>query len=511
VRLGQVVGYGVILCVAAVTGIAQAQSDPPGIPHFAAVVHQLALKVHDTGPASDTTGIFPLIIPQVLPNPDPTGTVETFNTDGPTDTATNAFFESLGTNGRACATCHEPRSAWGVSAASIQDRFDASDGTDPIFRVVDGANCPSADVSTLAAKRDAYSLLLSKGVIRIFLPLPATRLGTNPPLPRDYEVTVVSDPYGCTTLSSNPPMISVYRRPLPSANLRFLTECPSNQTTCAPLSIMWDGREPSFQSQSIDATLGHAQALNPPTSAQVAQIINFDTGIFDAQEFDNNAGNLHARQASGGPAALSQQEFFIGINDVLSPGFTPDIFSLYIPWENVPPNGRNEARAAVARGEILFNSKPIPISGVNGLNLFASDPLGANPIVGTCGTCHDSPNVGNHSKKLPINIGIADAAPPVLDVSGLPVFTVKCTETTGPLKGQTFTVTDLGRALISGNCADVGKVKGPILRGLSARAPYFHNGSAATFEDVVNFYDQRFGIGFTDQEKADLVAFLQTL
>ncbi|HWN58212.1 MAG TPA: hypothetical protein VNO74_08930, partial [Methylomirabilota bacterium] len=71
--------------------------------------------------------------------------------------------------------------------------------------------------------------------------------------------------------------------------------------------------------------------------------------------------------------------------------------------------------------------------------------------------------------------------------------------------------TDLGRALISGNCADVGKVKGPILRGLSARAPYFHNGSAATFEGVVNFYDQRFGIGFTDQEKADLVAFLQTL
>ncbi len=54
-------------------------------------------------------------------------------------------------------------------------------------------------------------------------------------------------------------------------------------------------------------------------------------------------------------------------------------------------------------------------------------------------------------------------------------------------------------------------MKGPILRGLSARAPYFHNGSAATFEDVVNFYDQRFGIGLTDQEKTDLVAFLQTL
>ena len=81
-----------------------------------------------------------------------------------------------------------------------------------------------------------------------------------------------------------------------------------------------------------------------------------------------------------------------------------------------PAHGLNAARASVARGEILFNTKPITISGVNGLNLFASDPLGATTIVGTCGTCHDSPNVGNHSKKLPLNIGIADATPPVLDV-----------------------------------------------------------------------------------------------
>jgi cytochrome c peroxidase len=91
----------------------------------------------------------------------------------------------------------------------------------------------------------------------------------------------------------------------------------------------------------------------------------------------------------------------------------------------------------------------------------------------------------------------------------LPVFTLQCTA--GPLTGQTFQVTDPGRALITGQCADIGKVKGPILRGLAARAPYFHNGSAATLMDVVNFYDQRFGIGFTDQQKSDLVAFLSTL
>jgi len=111
-----------------------------------------------------------------------------------------------------------------------------------------------------------------------------------------------------------------------------------------------------------------------------------------------------------------------------------------------------------------------------------------------------------------LNIGIADAgknSPPVLDIGELPVFTIWCTA--GPLAGQVFEVTDPGRSLITGKCADIGKLKGPVLRGLAARAPYFHNGSAATLADVVEFYNQRFSIGFTEQQKADLVAFLNSL
>ena len=156
----------------------------------------------------------------------------------------------------------------------------------------------------------------------------------------------------------------------------------------------------------------------------------------------------------------------------------------------------------------MFNTTPIKITGVVGLN----DVLKQSSISGFCGTCHDTPNVGNHSVKAPLDIGVSDAGanrPPVLDISGLPVFTLTCKQ--GDLAGQTFTVTDPGRALISGQCADIGKLKGPILRGLAARAPYFHNGSAATLTDVVEFYDQRFGIGFTQQQKTDLVNFLNAL
>lgn len=71
--------------------------------------------------------------------------------------------------------------------------------------------------------------------------------------------------------------------------------------------------------------------------------------------------------------------------------------------------------------------------------------------------------------------------------------------------------TDPGRALITGKWSDIGRVKGPVLRALASRAPYFHNGSAATLLEVIEFYDKRFGIHFTVQEKADLVAFLSAL
>jgi cytochrome c peroxidase len=104
-----------------------------------------------------------------------------------------------------------------------------------------------------------------------------------------------------------------------------------------------------------------------------------------------------------------------------------------------------------------------------------------------------------------LNIGVADVNSP-LDVSYLPVFTLVNNTTR-----ETVQTTDPGRALTTGKWADIGKVKGPILRGLVSRAPYFHNGSASSLTDVLVFYDVRFNIGFTAQEKADLIAFLNSL
>jgi len=467
---------------------------------------------HDRG-----TQATPRLIPKQEVDRDPSGAVATLQPNGPTLTAKNAFFQDIGSNGRTCFTCHQPQDGWTISAEHARERFSAN-ADDPLFRLVDGATCPSDDVSTPSAKRKAYSLLLDKGLIRIGLPMPANA---------QFQILNVSDPYDCNTnpvtglTSPTSGIVSVYRRPLPSANLGFLS------------TIMWDGREPSLFSQAIDATLTHAQAPLAPSATQQQQIVSFEgctgadtpslcaqtppgSGIFTAQIFDKKAFYLADDGANGGPETLSQQlaDYFIGINDPLGGNptgapFSPEIFSLYGAWSGVHGNSpAAAARNAIARGEQIFNTTKINITGVGGLN----DVLHQPSIAGFCGTCHDTPAAGNHSVKAPLNIGVADAganAPPGLDITGLPVFTLWCTS--GPLAGQILAVTDPGRALITGQCADIGKLKGPILRGLAARAPYFHNGSAATLQDVIEFYDQRFSIGLTDQDKADLAAFLNSL
>ena len=188
----------------------------------------------------------------------------------------------------------------------------------------------------------------------------------------------------------------------------------------------------------------------------------------------------------------------------------PIVFSLYTPWQGIAGNNAEaQARASIARGEKIFNTKPFPIAGNVGLPGPLPAGAASPPARGTCSTCHNATNVGSRSDNAFMNTGVTAAKPPTLNVSGLPVFTLTCQS--GPLAGRAFSVTDPGRALISGNCADIGATKVPELRGLAARTHYFHNGSAAGLIDVVNFYDAQFHIGFTAQEKTDLVNFMLAL
>jgi cytochrome c peroxidase len=239
-----------------------------------------------------------------------------------------------------------------------------------------------------------------------------------------------------------------------------------------------------------------------------------ELALNSAQLFDFGAGDL-SKLAQGGAQFLSTQPYYPGINDSLGADpqgkqFTPNVFTIYTSFQN----SRNPQQASIARGEQIFNTEPLTISNVPGLT------TGNQQIAGTCTTCHDTFNVGNHSFPLPLDIGTSrsplyETDPNILaglkelQMPVLPVFELTCTQ--GPLTGNTYYTSDPGKALITGQCSDIGRGKGLILRGLAARAPYFHDGVAANLQQVVNFYNQRFQIGLTQQQMQDLVNFLQTL
>jgi cytochrome c peroxidase len=154
--------------------------------------------------------------------------------------------------------------------------------------------------------------------------------------------------------------------------------------------------------------------------------------------------------------------------------------------------------------------------------------------MGTCTTCHDAPNAGDHSLPLPLDIGTvhspANETDPIiaagiaqLDIPDLPVYAITgCPDPFAPPTGNAgvsgapappyvIYTTDPGKGLVTGMCSDVDRVKGPVLRGLAARAPYFHNGAAQNLDQLLNFYNQRFQMNLTTEEKSQLEAFLNSL
>jgi cytochrome c peroxidase len=434
----------------------------------------------------------------VFDSPNQGGILRTITLDGSPLDDSGPFFQSLGTNGRSCSSCHVAETGWTISPGELQDRFDRTGGLDPVFRTVDGSNSPKADVSTVKAREAAFSMLLERGVIRIGLPIPANA---------EFDLITADDPYKYASAAE----LSLFRRPPPATNLRFLT------------TVMWDGREsfaPNGTSpilatatpaqnqdalindlldQANTATMLHAQGA-PISNAVRSAIVAFELNLATAQRIDQYVGLLDANDALGGPENLAQSPFYVTINDVLGADvqtgkFNPLSMTLYQAWNSSPDPGK----AAIARGAALFGSTRINITGVGGLN----DALGIPTLRGSCTTCHDTPNVGNHSVAFPIDIGITDASRRTPE---MPLYTLRNRTT-----GQTRQTTDPGRALLTGKWADIAKFKGPVMRGLASRAPYFHDGSAADLETAVEFYDTRFNIGFTDQEKADLVAFLNSL
>jgi len=271
---------------------------------------------------------------------------------------------------------------------------------------------------------------------------------------REWNLVEAVDPHGFASTTR----LVHWRRPLPTINFALGSS-----------TVNWDGgnnaspdQHAGLVNQATRNVTGAQQALVPAAADVIADIVAFEESLSTAQLIVFGVGRLDDDGARGGPEALSHMARLAGR------------FDLYDAWAGDP----NPRRAQIARGQEVFNNAG-------------------------CGGCHNSANNGTNTNNLLFDIGTASAAVRTAD---LPLYTFENRTTL-----ERRQLTDAGRGNVTGLWSDLGKFKTPALRGLAARAPYFHNGIARTIESVVRFYEERLNFVFTDAQRADLVAFLAAL
>ena len=377
----------------------------------------------------------------------PGGEAATYSPNGSVN-LTGDYFRPQGTNGQSCATCHIPEEAWSITPVTLRRLFEATEGKHPVFSLLNADN-PNMDVSTTQARRAAYSMLLSRGVFR---------RGGAPRPNSEWELIAVEDPHGFANVN----LLVHWRRSMPTINF------PVGSAT-----VNWDAGSNVGKGQlaalvNLTNHLVTGALQGPPATPEVINnIVDFESSLFTAQLTVEGVGRLDADGARGGPEALSTMTKVEGE------------FNLFDAWRD----DANPKRAQIARGQEVFNS--------------------TNASHKSCIACHDSSNNGTSVTNSLFDIRTASAEARTPD---LPLYTFRNKKT-----GETQQLTDAGLGNITGLWEDLGRFKTPTLRGLAARAPYFHNGIAATLEDVVRHYEKHFGFRFTDEERADLVAFLNAL
>jgi hypothetical protein len=497
----------------------------------AAVLAQDAAPREWWAPGSD------LPLPPYKEYPNPQGRLGLLNANGLVVTDGHPFFEALGSNGRGCVTCHQPADAMSLSLTTIQQRWRDTNGTDPLFAPVDGMNCPQLPAGDPAS----HSLLLQRGLIRVALPWPPRDAAGNTLTP-EFTLDVVRDPTGCNThpvygVDGERHEVSVYRRPRPAINLRYVSAAGFGVTpfigktgmlaavdpdTGRPvnMNMMADAREATLKTQAQSAAHGHLEVTAPLTQEQLTQIRDFELQLYGAQAFSTWGGTLHE---DGGPSGLGPQAMAAGRDGVLGNNTSNYVFPMEDKWQdlgdgaNADEAARNAFRESVQRGHDVFFFRTFWISDAMHINTVG---LG-NPIKRTCATCHGMHMTGMDTANGWMDLGTTNApwaleppeSPWAEQLPEMPLFRITCRADLPPhpFLGRTIYTQDPGRALISGKCEDVGAIVIQQFRGLSARPPYFVNGSAANLRELVDFYDRRFNIRYTEQEKVDLVNFLGVL
>jgi cytochrome c peroxidase len=250
-------------------------------------------------------------------------------------------------------------------------------------------------------------------------------------------------------------------------------------------TLMSDGRAPTVQAQALSAVNSHFEPGVQPTSAQLDAIAAFEKTEFSSQKL-KRAAQGHPLELPEGhtPAQKRGREFF---SEGAPKGVCGSCHGTALMNEELPPAPLAGHFEFILAGELPTDAQPNPLRTY----------VVANPDGSPCdpGLCAFLAGPGGGGECV-----------------------------TAPIEGCALAYRDPGRALITGLPFDMGLIKMPILWNIKNTAPYFHDNSANTLEEVmdhyVQFFQSPFGFvlqsaGFdTDlsaQDQADIIAYMKIL
>ena len=348
----------------------------------------------------------------------------------------------LGGNGRSCADCHMPSDNFQLSPASARARFDAlqarrehnQNADDPLFRPVD-----ADDFRINGNNAIDFSNLVDNGLIRVTMPLPLNVKLIDPITGQPSDETSVDlwravMPVLNVAITGPDGVLPIWPPGAPRPPI--MGQDPNGPNRQG--GYQHDARFGTLQEQARGALFAHAEVSVEPPARMLDDLAAFQQTLFSSPSVELLA------------------------NAILS-GSTPF------------PDPDPELTEFEQQGKVVFNRACAQCHGGT------LHPSGSTPEATIV-----RPIVRYHSIATACPRPATDGYAPCPERLVRNARTYRLTRADGTF--QFFTTSDPGRLLLTGQPADLGVMDVTQLRGISKTAPYFHNNSSATLEDVVDHY-----------------------
>jgi len=356
--------------------------------------------------------------------------------------------KQLGGNGRSCADCHIPSESFQLSPASARARFDAlqekrehnKNADDPLFRPVD-----ADDFRINGADAIDFSNLVENGLIRVTMPLPMNVKLIDPATGQPSEETSVDlwravMPVLNVAITGPDGVLPIWPPGAPRPPI--MGQDPNGPNRQG--GYQHDARFGTLQEQARGALFAHAEVSVEPPTGRLDDLAAFQQTLFSSPGVELLAN-----------AILSGSTSF--------------------------PDPDPELDELEQEGKVVFNRA---CAQCHGATLHPSGSTSDATLAGI------RPLARYHPIQTACPRPATDGFAPCPERLARDARTYRITRADGTF--QFVTTSDPGRLLLTGHSDDLGVMDVTQLRGISKTAPYFHNTSAATLEEMLDHYDAFF-------------------